>query len=183
MAPLSIEIHGYAIITDDDRIAGADGATPRALRNDADWDYFQRGLDQADLVALGRLGHEANPNIRRRRRLIVSGGVRGLETRDGENWWNPHSLSWREAAAALLPVGGRVAVPGGQGVFDLFLGVGYAAFHLSRARGATAPGGRAIFSACDSGISAEDVLRGAGLKADEERVLDAAANVTLTVWR
>ena len=61
-------IEGYAIVSDDDLIAGPDGRTPDALRNEADWAYFQRELDRADLVALGRLGHEANPNVRQRRR-------------------------------------------------------------------------------------------------------------------
>ena len=50
--PPRIEVHGYAIVSRDDRIAGSDGLTPPALRNAADWAYFQRGLDRADLVAL-----------------------------------------------------------------------------------------------------------------------------------
>jgi hypothetical protein len=178
-----IEIHGYAIVTDDDRIAGADGATPQALRNEADWLNFQRELDRADLIVLGRLGHAANPNLKRRRRLVVSGGARGLERRAEELWWNPTAAPWSVVSAVLLPAGGRVAIPGGRGVFDLFLAIGYDAFHLTRADGATAPGGRALFSACDKGVSAEAVLNGAGLTASETRVLDAAANVTLTIWR
>jgi hypothetical protein len=92
-------------------------------------------------------------------------------------------MSWDAAAALLLPAGGRIAVPGGQEVFDLFLSIGYDAFHLSRAGGTRAPGGRALFSACDKGFSAEEVLGSAGLAADEAKVLDAAANVVLTVWR
>ena len=66
---MSLEIHGYAIVSDDDRIADASGAMPEALRNEADWAYFQAGLDAADWVALGRASHEAAPNLRRRRRL------------------------------------------------------------------------------------------------------------------
>ena len=42
----------------------------------------------------------------------------------------------------LLPRGGDVAVPGGQVVFDLFLKIGFDAFHLSRAHGVRLPGGR-----------------------------------------
>ncbi len=183
MSIAGIEIHGYAIVTDDDRIAGADGATPAALRNEADWLNFQHELDRADLVVIGRRGHQANPNVKGRRRLVVSDAAAGLEARDGEIWWRPAALPWPEAAAALLPHGGRVAVPGGQGVFDLFLAIGYDAFHLTRANGATAPGGRALFSACDQGLSAEVVLARAGLAAGERRVLDAAANVVLTIWR
>jgi hypothetical protein len=178
-----IEIHGYAIVTDDDRIAGADGATPAGLRNEADWLNFQHELDLADLIVLGRLGHQANPNLKGRRRLVVSNAARGLEARDGDLWWRPAATPWSVVSQALLPAGGRVAVPGGQGVFDLFLSIGYEAFHLTRGHGVLAPGGRALFSACDSGMSAEAVLTDAGLTAGETRVLDAGANVTLTVWR
>ena len=49
---MSVEIHGYAIVSDDDRIADARGVMPRALLNDADWAYFQAELDRADLVVL-----------------------------------------------------------------------------------------------------------------------------------
>jgi hypothetical protein len=180
--PQRIEIHGYAIVSADDRIADADGLTPAALRNEADWDYFQRELDRADWVALGRLGHEANPNPRGRRRLVVSRSSGGLERRADGWWWNPDRLSWREASAALLPDGGRVAVPGGRDVFDLFLGVGYSAFHLSRAERLTLGAGRAIFSACERGLRAATVLEGAGLRSGPVESLDAAAGVTLTVW-
>lgn len=177
-----IEIHGYAIASRDDRIAGVDGRTPDALRNEADWAYFQRELDQADIVAIGRLGHEANPNPRRRRRLVLSRSAKGLERRADAWWWNPERLAWAEAHAALLPAGGRVAVPGGRDVFDLFLAIGYDAFHLSRAERVTLGAGRAVFSACERGGAAA-VLTGAGLSAGAVQVLDAAADVTLTVWR
>ena len=132
---------------------------------------------------LGRRGHQANPNVKGRRRLIVSNSSTGLESREGEIWWRPAAKPWPEVAAALLPRGGRVAVPGGQGVFDLFLSIGYDAFHLTRADGAMAPGGRALFAACDDGLSAEAILAGAGLEPRERLVLDEAAKVALTVWR
>jgi hypothetical protein len=181
--PPRIEIHGYAIVSRDDRIAGADGRTPDALRNEADWAYFQRGLDQAGLIALGRLGHEANPNPRGRRRLVLSRTANGLERRDNAWWWNPGRVAWEEVCAALLPAGGRVAVPGGRDVFDFFLGVGYDAFHLSRAERIRIGAGRALFAACDAGIGAAAVLERAGLRAGPTETLDAAADVTLTVWR
>jgi dihydrofolate reductase len=182
MSP-DIEIHGYAIVSEDDLIAGADGRTPDALRNEADWAYFQRELDRADLVALGRLGHEANPNVRNRRRLVLSHSAGGLERRGETWWWNPARLDWPAASAALLPEGGRVAVPGGRDVFDLFLVIGYAAFHLTRAQRVRLGAGRAVFSACEPGRPATTVLAEASLTAGPAKVLDAAAGVTLTVWR
>jgi dihydrofolate reductase len=183
MSPPKIEIHGYAIVSGDDRIAGSDGRTPDSLRNDADWAYFQRELDAADLVVLGRLGHEANDNVRRRRRVVVSTSANGLEQRSDAWWWNPVQTPWSALTAILLPNGGRVAVPGGQTVFDLFLEIGYAYFHLSRAAGVILGRGRCLFSACERGVSAASVLASAGLHSERARVIDAAANVTLTIWR
>ncbi len=183
MTSPEIQIHGYAIVSADDRIAGADGATPPSLRNEADWAYFQRELDRADLVALGRRGHEANANVRARRRLVLSRQARGLERRGEAWWWDPATAPWRVVIATLLPNGGRVAVPGGQGAFDLFMTIGYRAFHLSRARRVRLAGGRAPFAACEGGLSAEAALIGAGLRPGAEEVIDAAADVTLTLWR
>jgi hypothetical protein len=177
------EVHGYAIVSGDDRIAGADGAMPAALRNDADWAYFQAELDRADLIALGRVSHEATPNAKGRRRLVISRGARGLERRAGGWWWNPEATPWEDVAARLVRPGGRVATPGGQGAFDLFRSLGFAGFHLSRARGVSLPGGRGLFAACERGVPAEEVLRAAGLSAGETVEIDPAAEVILTVWR
>ncbi|NIX77776.1 hypothetical protein [Microvirga terricola] len=179
----AVEIHGYAIISDDDRIADAAGRMPDILRNDADWAYFQQELDAADLTVLGRAGHQANPNSKGRLRLVLSSSSTGLERRPDGWWWNPDLVPWTDAIRAVLPDGGRVAVPGGRRVFDLFLEIGYDAFHLSRAEGTHVPGGVPLFSQCDEGLSAEQVLSARSLKAGERRVLDIRVPVTLTIWR
>ncbi len=178
-----IEIHGYAIVSDNDRIADASGRTPDELRNEADWAYFQTELNLSSLTVLGRLGHEANPNPRGRLRMILSSSSTGLERRSDGWWWNPDRLPWDEAVRTVLPEGGRVAVPGGRRVFDLFLALGYDAFHLTRAEGTAIPDGVALFSECDAGRSAEAVLSGKGLKPDPRRILDPSGPVSLTVWR
>jgi hypothetical protein len=74
-----IEINGYAIVSDDDRIAGPDGLIPASLRNEKDWDCFQRALAGSDLVVLGRRSHELAPNVRGDQRLVISRGAAGLE--------------------------------------------------------------------------------------------------------
>jgi hypothetical protein len=179
----NVEIHGYAIVSDNDRIADAAGGMPDALRNEADWAYFQAELNRSALTVLGRLGHEANPNPRGRLRMIVSSSSSGLERRSDGWWWNPDRLPWDQAVSTVLPEGGRVAVPGGRQVFDLFLRIGYDAFHLTRAEGAIVPGGVALFSACDQGRKAEEVLADRGLWPDTRQILDPAGPVSLTVWR
>ena len=83
----------------------------------------------------------------------------------------------------MLPKGGRVAVGGGQVVFDLFLMIGFDGFHLSRAHGVTLPGGRSVFSACDAGVSAAGVLEQHGLSLSKTIPLDPAHGVEMTVCR
>ncbi len=177
------EIQGYAIISDDNKIAGADGLIPASLRNQKDWDYYQRALAASDLIVFGRRSHELEPNVRGDLRLVISRGADGLEQRADGWWWNPARVGWAEVVKRVLPVGGDVAAPGGQGVFDLFLEIGYDAFHLSRAHGVKLPGGQSVFSACDAGLSAEAVLAKAGLRPSEKIALDPEHGVEMIVWR
>ena len=83
-----IEINGYAIVSDDDRIAGPDGLIPASLRNEKDWDFFQRALAGSDLVVLGHRSHELAPNVRGDQRLVVSRGAAGLEQHANVWLWN-----------------------------------------------------------------------------------------------
>ncbi len=157
--PGNLDITGYAIVSDDDKIAGADGMTPASLRNEKDWELYQRAQELANLVVFARRSHELEPNVHGTLRLVVSREAAGLEQRPDSWWWDPRRMTWEEVAARLLPNGGVVAVGGGQVVFDLFLMIGFDGFHLSRAHGVNLPGGRSVFSACDKGVPAATVLR------------------------
>lgn len=176
-------IEGHAIVSHDDRIAGPDGLTPAALRNDADWTRFQVALDRASVTILGRHGHEANPNRKRRNRLVLSTSASGIERRADAWWWNPTELSVDAALAKAAPNGGIAAVPGGRQVFDMFLEIGFDAFHLARAQGVTVPDGVPIFSAVSADQSAESILAVHGLAPGPVESLDAPTRVSLTVWR
>ena len=177
------EIHGHAIVSADDRIADAGGSTPAGLRNEADWARFQSALDRAAVTALGRLAHEANPNPKRRNRLVLSSSVAGIVRRDDAWWWNPGRAPLAEALGAAAPAGGIVAVPGGMRVFDFFLAVGFDEFHLARAEKTLIPGGIPVFSSVLDGKPAESTLAGHGLRPERRLILDAAAHVSLTLWR
>jgi hypothetical protein len=181
--PGNLDTTGYAIVSDDDKITGADGLTPVSLRNPKDWELYQRAQALADLVVFARRSHELEPNIHGTLRLVVSRGSPGLEQRPDGWWWNPERTSWLDVVARLLPAGGVVAVGGGQVVFDLFLMIGFDGFHLSRAHGVTLPGGRSVFSASDKGVPAETVLEEHGLKLSERIPLDPAHDVEMTIWR
>jgi hypothetical protein len=176
-------IEGHAIVSGDDRIAGRDGNTPPELSNEADWLRFQRALDEAAVVVLGRLSHEANPNVRRRNRLIVSSSSPGIERRGDGWWWNPKALPLVDALAGAAPNGGVVAVPGGRLIFDLFRSFGFDAFHLARCEKVLLPGGVPLFSAVGAGVTAAAVLAGDGLVAGPRETLDPKAEVSLVVWR
>lgn len=176
-------IEGHAIVSADDRIAGADGVTPAALNNAADWARFQAALDEAVLVVLGRLSHEANPNHKKRPRLVVSSSASGIEHRTDGWWWNPARASVDNALRIAAPKGGLVAVPGGRLVFDLFLNLGFDAFQLSRSARVRLPGGIPVFTAAAGGKTADEVLAAHGMEPGPVETLDATAGVTLTVWR
>jgi hypothetical protein len=178
-----VEIHGYAIVSDNDCIADASGRTPEALRNEADWAYFQAGLNKAAVTVLGRLGHESNSNPKGRLRMVLSSSSSGLERRSDGWWWDPAKVPWDEAIRTVLPEGGRIAVPGGRQVFDLFLGIGYDAFHLTRAEGTHVADGVPVFSGCDRARNAEAILSEHGLALGEHQVLDPAGRITLAIWR
>lgn len=175
-------IEGHAIVSSDDRIADAGGAMPPGLRNEADWHLFQAALDQAAVVVLGRRSHITAPNPAGRTRLVLSSSIAGIERRDDAWWWNPKEMRPAEALALAASGGGTAAVVGGRGVFDLFLNLGFDAFHLARAAQITLPGGIPVFSEVDAGKAAADVLDAAGLNPGAVRELDAAAGVTLITW-
>lgn len=177
------EIHGHAIVSDDDKIAASDGTMPESLTNAADWVRFQRELDRAAVVMLGRKGHESHRNVHERNRVVLSSSARAIERRADAWWWNPADVPLAEALAAAAPQGGIVSVPGGRRVFDFFLDHGYDEFHLARARGIRIRDGIPVFSACVSGRSAEDVLAARGLVPYPVDILDAWAGVSVTVWQ
>jgi hypothetical protein len=178
----SYQINGYAIVSDNDCIADRHGNTPPELRNAADWERFQIELDRAVLSIIGRRGHEANPNLRHRARLIVSRSVDGVERKDDGWWWNPGRASLREALSKAAPDGGMIAVPGGRQVNDLVLSLGFDAFHLTRKRGVVIDGGVPVFSRAWAVGSAERLLASHGLHPGKPIELDPAEHVSTVIW-
>lgn len=156
---------------------------PACLMNDADWACFQLEMDLSDLVVLGRASHEATANIRGRRRVVMSRQVQDLEERTDGWWWNPDGMDWTRALSALPGPKQRIAVPGGQSAFDLFLKIGFTSFHLSRATKAHLPGGRRVFSSVASGMPPELQLEASGLVVTDRQVIDPVAGVELAVFR
>src|SRR5690349_9348626 len=176
-------IHGYAIVSNDDCIAGPDGRMPRELHDDEDWRRFQAALARAAVSVLGRLGHEQNANLLGRNRLVMSSSARGVEKRGEATWWNPEQAPVEAALEAAAPAGGLVAVVGGRRVFDFFLTAGYDEFHLTRAAKVSIPGGIPMFSGLGPGRGPEDMLAEHDLVPGAREWLDEAAEISLTVWK
>jgi hypothetical protein len=178
-----IEIHGYAIVSDDDMIADATDQVPPSLRNEKDWEQYQAAQARSALVVFARISHQFEPNTRGDPRLVLSRTAKGLESRQDAWWWNPVETPWNAVAEKLLARGGEVAVGGGQSAFDLFMGLGFDVFHLARARGVKLPGGRKVFSLCEGGLSAEAVLEKHGLRHAERIEVDPAQGIEMNIWR
>ncbi|MEQ9504920.1 MAG: hypothetical protein RLO80_01530 [Hyphomonas sp.] len=176
-----MRIEAYAVVSEDDRITGASGEMPAELKTAAEWNFFQAGLDEADIVVLGRFSHLVAPNPKKRRRLVMTRSVPRLQ-REGEItvFWNPGGSSLAEALAAFAIPVAHLAIAGGQGVFDHFLSGPhtYTAFHLSRIDGVTLPGGRAVFGEVEaSGSAATALLQAHGYHPGPRRQLDPLAHV------
>jgi hypothetical protein len=175
----AVSIEGHAIVTADGMIADAVGDIPEALRNDADWQAFQNSLDLAALVVLGRLGHERHPNPGRRR-LVLTRSVPTLVPDTGDPLallWNPLGTTFARVLEALEIAEGVVAVTGGTGVFEYFLGR-YQRFVLSEVHDFVLPGGTPCFGAGHP----RSVLAASGLLPHDTALIDPGAGVTTTRW-
>ncbi len=176
-----MKIEAYVVVCDDDKLCDANGEMPDVLKNDAEWEFFQAGLDQADVSVIGRKSHEATPNHKNRNRLVLSRSVSGVVADGKIVTWNPDDASLDLAIAGFDCEVSHLAVTGGQAVFDFFLAGPhrYTRFHLSRVRGVRIAGGRAVFSRIDSNstLSAEDVLKDNGYKPLEKQILDEGVDV------
>lgn len=179
----SLRIEAYVVVGEDGHYCDAQGNLPDALKNDAEWAFFQAGLDASDLIVLGRKSHEATPNVRERRRLVMTRSVASLTRVDQTVFWNPSGASLETALAQFENPIASIAVVGGQAAFDHFLtgSYRYHRFHLSVIAGVKLPGGRPLFSEMDTKpVDARQVLQSAGYRVMEQQTL--APGVTVSSW-
>ncbi len=182
---MTITFKGYAIASADGFIADDHGRMPDALRFDKDWAYFQAALDGADITLLGRHTHEAAPNAKRRRRLVVSRGVRAVIQEDVRTWWvNSEDVAPESAIAAVAGATADVAVVGGTGVFSWILEeCGFEEFHLTVAHRAKLGAGRPLFEGIDGLDTAIAKLEMEGLTVSQQSWFDEEAGLELLVLR
>lgn len=175
-------IIGHAIVSADGFIADSEGRMPKPLMIDADWQRFQAELDASDVTLLGRLGHEAHPNVKLRRRLVLTSGVAGLQ--EGEDikgrvdFLNPNAMPLEKALDHLFLKGARVAVVGGTKVFDHVLETtGFDVFDLVVANDVLLGAGNPCFSKQKG--DPRRFLTANDYREQAQEVLDRERNVTL----
>jgi hypothetical protein len=182
---MDLSIEGFAIVSRDGMLAGADGLMPNSLKFDRDQEFLDKTLDAAALLVHGRMSHEGQSRSSARRRLLLTRSAGPFSTTPFEPnvWlWSPDATPFRAVCAALGVKSGVVAILGGTAAYDLFL-PHYGAFHLCRAGQVELPRGVPVLSAVSAGRSPSDVLQSAGLKLAGEIVLDAAHDLTHQTWR
>lgn len=181
--PYPRRIEGYAIVTEDGMLANASGIMPDQLKFEADQNFFERGLDEVDVVVHGRHSHERQRRSDLRRRLILTRKVPAIAD-DPSNkkalFWNPAGASLEQAMAVLGAADGSIGVIGGTDVFGLFLDR-YDVFHLSCAPDVQLPGGRPVFPDVPT-RTPEEVLASHGLQAGPQQALNAVKGLTLVSW-
>src|SRR6185312_10152261 len=117
-------IEGFAIVSDDGMLAGADRVMPDTLKFDADQRYFAEGLDRCEAVIHGRHSHEQQPHSPRRHRITVTNRVAAIAP-DPENakgiLWNPSGAPLEKAWDVLGIGAASLGVVGATFVFGMFL--------------------------------------------------------------
>jgi dihydrofolate reductase len=180
---MSIQIEGYAIVSEDGMVADENGVMPSGLIVEADQKFLSDKLDRADFLVHGRHSHESQQLSGNRRRLIASRTIEAIESSDEHPnalLWNPAGLSLEEAADMLGISQGKAAILGGPEIYSLFL-PRYDVFHLSRVGDLKVTGGRPLFH--NTGTSSpEEALRANNLIDIEQQHLDEEGRVTLTTW-
>ena len=179
-----LRIDGYAIVSADGMIADPAGDIPPGLVNPADQRFFADALEHADLIVHGRRSHEGHPQSAQRRRLVLTRSVTTLSPHPGypkAMLWNPDGAPLEAAGAALGVERGIVAIIGGTEAYGHFLPY-YHTFYLCRAAHVRIPGGRPVFPGIPP-LTPEHRLAEHGLAGGEQRMLDAAAGISVQSWR
>ena len=177
-------VHGHAIVCGLARMTDATGAMPEALRFEADWALFQAALDRADVSLIGRRTHEVAPNVKRRRRVVVTRAPDRPLDDEFAVAFDPAGGALRAALAERFGEGAHVAVVGGTEVFDLAArALGYDAFTLTVAPAVRLEGGRPVFTDSRDLAALARRLGALGLARAETRTLDEAAPLRVEEWR
>ena len=174
-----VSIEGYAIISRNGMLAGADRLMPNSLKFDADQQFLDEEMDRAALLIHGKKSHETQGNSHNRKRLLLTrAGAAFTTTPIAPNtWaWSPTRTPLAHVCKTLDVTSGVVAILGGTAAYDLFLPL-YAKFHLAMAIRVDLPGGVPVFGAVKEGHPAAAVLQEAGMKLADQSYLNEDASL------
>lgn len=177
-------IEAFAIVSEDGMLADAARVMPPSLMFEADQRFYERGLNEVDVVVHGKYSREQQPNSDSRHRLILTRTIPSIAAHPSNAralFWNPAGALFEEALCALGMPDADVAVIGGPEVFAFFLGR-YDVFHLSRAPNVRLPGGRPVFPEVPV-QTPEEILAAHGMVPDPAIALDPAKGLTMVSWR
>ena len=180
----ALRIEGYVIVSADGKLANAANVMPDELKFEGDKKFFTAALDRADLIVHGRNSFENQPNSPNRTRIILTRKVRAAApdpSNPNATLWNPAGCPFEAACEAAGVRSGTVAIIGGPGVFDMFMGR-YDVFWLSVAPRVQLPDGEPCFPGVPA-RSPQEILAAHGLKPCEAQLLDRTADVSVTPWR
>lgn len=181
--PSPYTIIGFAIVSADGMLAGADGVMPQEMYIKGDQEFFEHGLERMAAVIHGRHSQEDHPQSAERLRLVATRSVETLAPHPSNPkalLWNPATTTFEDGLRALGVADGEIGIIGGTEIFGLFL-PRYDLFHLSRAGQIRLPGGRPVFPQVPA-QSPEDALRQHGLMPGPSRIFDRDKDASLVTW-
>ena len=173
---------GYAIISSDCFIADANSQMPDGLRNASDWQYFQSELDSSDLILIGKKSY-INFQNSKRNRLIPTSRIKDIEIQKSDLcFFNPSSISIEGAVKIFLPNTTKIAVVGGNKVYDLvFSAMYFNEFHLTVSHSFFMNDGILFNDSAQSLNEVFDLMGRYKLIVCEKKILDK--NVTLYIFK
>ena len=118
---MTVSVEGFAIVSRDGMLAGADGLMPDSLKFERDQEFLDQALDAAALLIHGRKSHEAQENSCKRRRLLLTrsaGAVLDDARSSPTSGWNPGATPFPQVREALGIESGVVAILGGTAAYE-----------------------------------------------------------------
>ena len=182
--PSPFRIEGFAIVSADGMLAGADGVMPQVMFIPGDQTFFEQGLDRCAAVIHGRNSEESQPHSKERLRLIATHSVKTLTPHPSNPkalLWNPATTPFADGLQRLGVASGTIGIIGGTSIFGMFL-PHYDVFNLSRANQVRLPGGRPVFPQVPE-LTPEDVLLQHGLRPGPVHVFDRSREASLVTWQ
>lgn len=178
--PEGYSVQGLALVCRNETNFAGNRETPPELWSVRDWEFFQNALDRSCCTVMPLDAHRQNPNIMRRKRLVVTSLDAGLVCEDEVTvLWDPSRVLLQDALHLLCEgEAGLISVCGDQDIFRLFFSIGIGRFYLTRIYKASLIGGQKLFP--DGSL--EKNLHRLGYRCMDRTALDDKSEEILETW-